>query len=198
MTDCFLSIESPSTGLFKAKGSKFLSYAFPVNSEYEIKEHLKKIKKEHYSARHHCFAWRLGAEKNNFRVNDDGEPSSSAGKPILGQIQKLELSDILIVVVRYFGGTLLGVGVLIQAYKSAAADALDHAQIKEKIETVPFEIKFEYPQMNEVMYILRKAKLPVLKKEFNLSCKIVSEIRKSKADFLSEIFRRVEDIEIKI
>jgi len=198
MTDSFLSIESPSTGLFKAKGSKFLSYAFPVNSESDIKEHLKKIKKEHYSARHHCFAWRLGAEKNNFRVNDDGEPSSSAGKPILGQIQKSDLSDILIVVVRYFGGTLLGVGGLIQAYKSAAADALKHAQIKEKVETVPFGIKFEYPQMKKVMYLLKKAKLPILKKEFNLSCKIFSEIRKSEADSLSDIFRKTEGFDINI
>jgi len=198
MIDSFLSIESPSTGLFKTKGSKFLSYAFPVNSEDEIKEHLNKIKKEHYSARHHCFAWRLGAEKNNFRVNDDGEPSFSAGKPILGQIQKLDLSDILIIVVRYFGGTLLGVGGLIQAYKSAASDALEHAQIKEKVETVPFEIKFEYTQMNEVMHLFKKTRLPVLKKEFNLSCKIFSEIRKSKADSLTEIFRRTADVEIKI
>jgi len=198
MTDSFLSIKSPSTGLFKAKGSKFLSYAFPVNSEDDIKEHLKKIKKEHFSARHHCFAWRLGAEKNNFRANDDGEPSSSAGKPILGQIQKLDLSDILIVVVRYFGGTLLGVGGLIQAYKSAASDALDHAQLKEKIETIPFEIEFEYPQMSEVMYLFKKTKLPVLKKEFNLSCKIFSEIRKSKADSLSEIFIRTEDVKINL
>ena len=198
MTDSFLSIKSPSTGLFKAKGSKFLSYAFPVNSEDDIKEHLKKIKKEHFSARHHCFAWRLGAEKNNFRANDDGEPSSSAGKPILGQIQKLDLSDILIVVVRYFGGTLLGVGGLIQAYKSAASDALDHAQLKEKIETIPFEIEFEYPQMSEVMYLFKKTKLPVLKKEFNLSCKIFSEIRKSKADSLSEIFIRTDDVKINL
>jgi len=198
MIDSFLSIESPSTGVFKAKGSKFISYAFPVNSENEIKEHLKKIKKEHYSARHHCFAWRLGAKKDNFRVNDDGEPSSSAGRPILGQIQKADLSDILIVVVRYFGGTLLGVGGLIQAYKSAAADALENAQIKEKIETISFEIDFEYSQMSQVMYILKKTKLPVLKKEFKMSCKIFSEIRKNEADSLSEIFRKNEGINLKI
>jgi len=198
MTDSFLSIESPSTGLFKAKGSKFLSYAFPVNSEDEIKEYLNKIKKEHYSARHHCFAWRLGAEKNNFRVNDDGEPSSSAGKPILGQIQKSDLSDILIIVVRYFGGTLLGVGGLIQAYKSAASDALDHAQIKEKVETVSFEIKFEYSKIKEATYLFKKTELPILKKEFNLSCKIFSEIRISEANSLSKIFRKTEGFDIKI
>ena len=198
MTDSFLSIESPSTGLFKAKGSKFISYAFPVKSEDEIKECLKKIKKEHYSARHHCFAWCLGSEKNNYRANDDGEPSSSAGKPILGQIQKLDLSDILIIVVRYFGGTLLGVGGLIQAYKTAAANALEHAHIKETVETVTFEIKFEYAHIKEVMYLLKKTKLPVLKKEFNMSCTISSEIRKSEADSLSKIFRSIEGIEIKI
>jgi len=198
MTDSFLSIESPSKGLFKAKGSKFISYAFPVNSEDEIKEHLKEIKKEHYSARHHCFAWCLGAEKNNFRINDDGEPSSSAGKPILGQIQKLDLSNILIIVVRYFGGTLLGVGGLIQAYKAAAADALEHANIKEVIETVTFEINFEYANIKEVMYLLKKSKLPVLKKEFNLSCKISSEIRKSEVELLSKIFRNIEGVDINI
>jgi len=198
MIDSFLSIESPSTGLFKAKGSKFISYAFPVKSEEEIKEHLRKIKKEHYSARHHCFAWCLGAEKNNFRVNDDGEPSSSAGKPILGQIQKFNLSNVLIIVVRYFGGTLLGVGGLIKAYKSAAADAIEHANIKEVIETITFDIDFQYANIKEVMYLFKKSKLPILKKEFNLSCKISSEIRKSKIDSLSEIFGNIEGVDINI
>ncbi|MDP2112754.1 MAG: YigZ family protein, partial [Bacteroidota bacterium] len=129
MEDTYKTIEKPSEGLFKDKGSKFISFAFPVNSEDEIKDIVQSIKKEHHSARHHCYAWRLGADHLHFRANDDGEPSSTAGKPILGQIQSFDLTNILIVVVRYFGGTLLGVSGLINAYRSAALDAINQAEI---------------------------------------------------------------------
>ncbi len=132
MIDSYLTIEKNTEGLFKDKGSKFLAFAYPVEEEEEIKEYIQALKKEHYSARHHCYAWRLGAEKTHFRANDDGEPSSTAGKPILGQIQKNDLTNILIVVVRYFGGTLLGVSGLINAYRGAAADVINNSIIVEK------------------------------------------------------------------
>ena len=133
MEDTYKTIEKPSEGLFKDKGSKFISFAFPVDNEEEIKEIVQSIKKEHHSARHHCYAWRLGADQLLFRANDDGEPSSTAGKPILGQIQSFDLTNILIVVVRYFGGTLLGVSGLINAYRNAALDAINQAEIVEKL-----------------------------------------------------------------
>ena len=144
MSDSYLTIADPTEGLFKDKGSKFLAYAYPVDNEDEIKELVQHLKKEHYSARHHCYAWRLGADKTHFRANDDGEPSSTAGKPILGQIQRLDLTNILIVVVRYFGGTLLGVSGLINAYREAAVDALEHAEIVEKLVEEIFWVEFDY------------------------------------------------------
>ena len=131
--DNYLSIEKRSEGIYKDRGSKFLAFAFPVYQEDEIKDILAELRKEYHDARHHCYAYRLGASKEIYRVNDDGEPSSSAGKPIFGQIQSNDLSNILIVVVRYFGGTLLGVGGLINAYRSAAADALINASIIERV-----------------------------------------------------------------
>jgi uncharacterized YigZ family protein len=133
MTDSYKTIKKESQGYFKDKGSKFLAFAFPVKSEEEIKEILTRLRKEHHSARHHCYAWRLGSEEITFRANDDGEPSSTAGKPILGQLLSFEVTNILIIVVRYFGGTLLGVSGLINAYKNAAADSLNNAEIIEKI-----------------------------------------------------------------
>ena len=149
MEDTYKTIEKPSEGLFKDKGSKFISLAFPVNSEEEIKEIVQSIKKEHHSARHHCYAWRLGADQLHFRANDDGEPSSTAGKPILGQIQSFDLTNILIVVVRYFGGTLLGVSGLINAYRSAALDAINQAEIVEKLVEKWLLVDFDYGAMNE-------------------------------------------------
>ena len=131
-SDTYLTIEKKSETLYKDKGSKFLTFAFPVQNDQQIKEVLTQLKKEHPSANHHCYAYRLGADKLNFRANDDGEPSNTAGKPILGQIQSNDLTNILIVVVRYFGGTLLGVGGLIQAYKNSAAEVLKVSHIIEK------------------------------------------------------------------
>ena len=136
--DTYLTIQKPSEGVFKDRGSKFLAFAFPVRTEQEIKEILHLIKKEHHGANHHCYAWRLGADKLAYRANDDGEPNNSAGKPILGQIQSNDLTDIFIVVARYFGGTLLGVSGLINAYREAASDAIKNAEIIEK------HVMFEY------------------------------------------------------
>lgn len=194
MTDSYLTIAKPVEGLFKDKGSKFLAFAYPVSSEEEIKEYVQTLKKEHFQARHHCFAWRLGADKTQFRANDDGEPSSTAGKPILGQIQRLDLTNILIVVVRYFGGTLLGVSGLINAYRAAAADALAHAEIIEKLVEVPFWVEFDYLNMNSVMKIFKDENLPQEKNEFDLRCRIKTSIRQGEAKRLFEAFRKIEGI----
>ncbi len=198
MIDSFLTIAEKSEGSFKDKGSKFLAYAFPVDNEKEIKKHILTLKKEHYAARHHCYAWRLGPDKDLFRTNDDGEPSSTAGRPILGQIQKLDLSDILIVVVRYFGGTLLGTSGLIQAYKEAAADALLHSKIIEKIVETSFWIEFDYGQMNNVMRIIKDLGLPLKQNEFDLRCRIRSSIRKNEARQVLGAFKKLEGIRIQV
>jgi len=160
MEDTYRTISKPSEGIFKDKGSKFISFAFPVISEDEIREIIHSIKKEHHSARHHCYAWRLGHEKLLFRANDDGEPSSTAGKPILGQIQSHDLTNILIVVVRYFGGILLGTNGLINAYRNAATDAVNQAEIVERVVEKELLIEYGYKGMNEVMKVFKDEKLP--------------------------------------
>lgn len=177
ISDCYKSISAQSSGVYKDKGSKFLAFAFPVETEEQIKEHLTSIKSKYFDARHHCYAYRLGLEGKVWRMNDDGEPSSTAGKPILGQILSNELSDILIIVVRYFGGTLLGTSGLIQAYKNASADAISNAEIIEKIATNQFEITFDYLQMNDVMKVLKNYKLTPIKQNFDNICSISLNIR---------------------
>lgn len=196
MNDAFRTIEKPSEGLFKDKGSKFIAYAFPVSSEEEIKEIVLSIRKEHHSARHHCYAWRLGADKLQFRMNDDGEPSSTAGKPILGQIQSFDLTNILIVVVRYFGGTLLGVSGLINAYRNAAYDAINQAIIIEKIVERQLLIEFDYSAMNEVMKIIKDEKLPQLESRFDLSCSLKTSIRASEASRIENMLLKIENLTI--
>jgi uncharacterized YigZ family protein len=196
MVDSFLTIEKPAEGQYKDKGSKFLAFAFPVETEDEIKEHVRQLKKEHFAARHHCYAWRLGADKNRFRTNDDGEPSSTAGKPILGQIIRLDLSNILIVVVRYFGGTLLGVSGLINAYREAAADVLANAVIIEKLVEASFLVEFEYPQMNPVMKIFKEENLLQQENSFELICKIKTSVRKNEAERVMEKFLNIEGVKI--
>ena len=161
MKDTFHTIRESAEGIYKEKGSKFMAFAFPVRSEEEIKERMEILKKEYHDARHHCYAWRLGAEMEQFRSNDDGEPSGSAGPPILGQIRSKNLTNILVVVVRYFGGTLLGVGGLIQAYKSAAADALEHADIVLEKVYSRWEVQFGYPRMNDIMRLVKEYDLVI-------------------------------------
>ena len=197
MNDSFLTINKPCEGIFKDKGSKFFAYAFPVTNEDEIKAHLQVLKKEHYSARHHCYAWRLGADKKRFRANDDGEPSSTAGKPILGQIQKLDLTNILIVVVRYFGGTLLGVSGLINAYREAAVDAMNNAEIIEKLVEQSFWVEFEYPLMNEVMKVFKDNNLPQLKNEFEMNCRILSSIRLNESERIINALQKIHGVHVK-
>ena len=160
--DTYQTIAVPAEGIFKDKGSKFIAYIFPVNSEAEIKEIIVKLKKEHHTARHHCYAYRLMPDKSVFRSNDDGEPSGTAGKPILGQIQSNDLTDVLIVVVRYFGGTLLGVSGLIKAYKSAALDAINNSEIIIKTINETIEITCTYEQLNNVMRIVKQENLIIL------------------------------------
>jgi uncharacterized YigZ family protein len=195
--DTYLTILEPSIGLFKEKGSKFLSFAFPVGSEDEIKMKLSELRKLHPSARHHCYAFRLGADKQAYRANDDGEPSNTAGKPILGQIQSKDLTNILIVVVRYFGGTLLGVSGLIQAYKLSAADAIRNAKIIEKTVNDIYELQFDYLQMNDVMKIIKDENLEMLSQNFELACTLSFSVRKSNSTNVYDQFSKNKGIEIK-
>lgn len=174
--DCYKSIAAPSKGIFKDKGSKFLAFAYPVESEEEAKAIISTLKREYFDARHHCYAWRLGLLGDRWRANDDGEPSSTAGKPILGQIISNGLSDILIVVVRYFGGTLLGTSGLINAYKSASADAIAAAKVAEKIATSRYRISFDYAQMNAVMKCLKDFRLAVELPSFGDECTLETSI----------------------
>jgi uncharacterized YigZ family protein len=170
--------------LYKVKGSKHFGYAFPVQSEDQIKFHLDELRKTHHTARHHCYAWRLGAAMNHFRANDDGEPSNSAGKPILGQIQSFELTDVMIVVVRYFGGTKLGVGGLIDAYRTAARMAIEAGEIVERQVTVTLKVDFAYIAMGAVMKVLKDFCLEFGDHTFDLECSLQVSIRKDDADRL--------------
>ena len=156
MEDLYRTVEVVAEGLYKEKGSKFLAFVYPVATEEQIREIITGIKGKYYDARHHCYAWRLGAAKNHFRMNDDGEPSSTAGKPIFGQIQSFDLTNVLIVVVRYFGGTKLGVSGLINAYREAAADAIRNAVIVEKTVDEILRIRFSYLVLNDVMKVIKE------------------------------------------
>jgi uncharacterized YigZ family protein len=166
MTDAYKTISKQSSGEFKDRGSKFIAYAFPVYNEEDWQEKLQEIKKLHPKARHHCYAYRLGLDKNNFRANDDGEPSGTAGRPILGQIDHFGLTNIVIIVIRYFGGTKLGTSGLINAYKNAAMEALQSADIIEKTLDDIFKISFDYALMSEVMNAVKKLELEICKQEF--------------------------------
>ena len=169
-SDFYYTIEKPVTAEFKDRGSKFLAYGFPIQAIGEFKTHLAALKKEHPKAAHHCFAYRLGVDGNNFRVSDDGEPSGSAGRPILGQIDSKELTNLLIVVVRYFGGTLLGVPGLINAYKTASSLVLQNAVILTKPVTKNLKLQFDYPQLNDMMQQFRKHECEIVKREMGLFC----------------------------
>lgn len=196
VSDCFKSIATLSTGLFKDNGSKFLAFAYPVTTEEEIKGIIQGLKKEYYDARHHCYAYRLGHTGAIWRMNDDGEPSSTAGRPIYGQILSAELSDILVVVVRYFGGIKLGVPGLIRAYKTSTADAIANATILEKIATEPYRIIFDYLQMNSVMKRLKDLGLTPTDQQFNLSCSLRVDVRLALIPSFLESFDKLEGCRI--
>lgn len=177
--DTFFTITSLSSGEFRDRGSKFLAYAFPVRSENECQLRLEEVRKEHPKARHHCYAYRLGLDKNNFRANDDGEPSGTAGRPILGQIDSFNLTNVFVVVVRYFGGTLLGTSGLINAYRNSAMNALEQAEIVEQTVEDIFQLTFGYELMSNVMNAVKKLELKIIRQEFNLEGRLEIAIRKS-------------------
>lgn len=195
-SDTYLTIEQPVEALFKDKGSKFIGLAYPVQNEQQVKEILQGLKKEHHTANHHCYAYRLGADKLTFRANDDGEPSNTAGKPILGQIQSNDLTDILIVVVRYFGGTLLGVSGLIHAYKTTAAEAIKVSKIVEKQILFSYTIHFPFEQLNDVMKILKQSDSKITAQEFDNNCKISFNIRKASSEACEEKLKKMEGLSL--
>ncbi|MGN6603230.1 MAG: YigZ family protein [Ginsengibacter sp.] len=194
--DYYFTIETSAVAEFKDRGSKFLAYSFPVKDTKDFKEQIQKIKKEHSKASHHCFAYRIGTDGNNFRMSDDGEPSGTAGKPILGQIDSKNLTDTLIVVVRYFGGTLLGVPGLISAYKTAASLVLQCTPIVQKSVEKKYELQFNYPEMNEVIQILKKFNCTILKHEMQLFCRIETGIPKATVDEVLSSLKNVRNLEI--
>jgi len=194
MEDVYKTIEAPVEGGYKEKGSRFIACAYPVENEEEIKAIIAGLKEKYYDARHHCYAWRLGAAKTFFRANDDGEPSSTAGKPILGQIQSKDLTNILIVVIRYFGGIKLGVSGLINAYREAAADALRQALIVEKTVDEQLRIRFSYLVMNDIMKIVKEEAPLVLERKFELECEMLLSIRSKSMGALRFRLEQVESV----
>jgi uncharacterized YigZ family protein len=196
--DYYFTIESSAVAEFKDRGSKFLAYSFPIKEVNEFKKQLQALKKEHPKAVHHCFAYRIGTDGNNFRISDDGEPSGTAGKPILGQIDSKNLTDILIVVVRYFGGTLLGVPGLINAYKTASSLVLQCTPVVQKAIEVNYELQFNYTEMNEVMRIIKQFNCTILKNEMQLFCRIEAGIPKNKLEEVLSAFEEVKNLELHI
>ncbi len=196
--DTYLSVQSPSTGLYKEKGSRFLAFLFPVTSAEQARTEIERIRKEYHDARHHCFGYRIGLRGDIWRINDDGEPSSTAGKPIFGQILSNSLSDILIIVVRYFGGIKLGVPGLINAYRSAAADAIANSTIITKTATVSIRIDFGYPSMNDVMKLIKESGAEITHQQFDLQCSICVNVRlRDEKDFISAT-KKISDCVLKI
>jgi uncharacterized YigZ family protein len=196
--DTFKTLASASEGiLFKKKNSKFFGYAFPVVSEDEIKIHLDLLRKQHSGAGHFCYAWQIGTDKISFRANDDGEPSNSAGMPIYGQIQSFGITNVLVVVVRFFGGTKLGVGGLITAYKTTAQMALEVSDIVEKTINIHFLISFDYKNMNKVMRVIKEKNLEIINQKMEMSCEIEIATRKKNAVMVSEIFEVLFEISIR-
>ncbi len=197
MKDTYNTIVVPSAEiLYKEKNSKFFGYAFPVTNEDEIKTHLEHLRKQHHGAGHFCYAFQLGTETFTFRANDDGEPSNSAGMPIYGQIQSFDVTNILVVVVRFFGGVKLGVGGLISAYRTAAQMALEEAEIIEKTIDVHFLISFDYKNMNKVMRVIKEKNLEIVNQKMDESCQIEIATRKKNAENIVDIFSNLFEIEI--
>jgi uncharacterized YigZ family protein len=196
LTDKYLTISSPSQGLYREKGSRFIAFAYPVYSENGIKQHLQELKKKYYDARHHCYAYRLGVTGELWRAVDDGEPSGSAGKPVLGQLLSNNLTNTVVFVVRYFGGIKLGVPGLINAYRSAAADSIQNAEIIEKEDKDSFSIEFNYAVMNDVMKIIKEEQPETVKQEFDSVCRIELRIRRSLSEILKNKFLKIETVSL--
>lgn len=194
--DTYHTIAGPSEGLYKEKGSKFLAFAYPVHNTDEVKQHLEALRKEYYDARHHCYAYILGSTKDVYRVNDDGEPSGTGGRPIHGQLLSADLTDTLIVVVRYFGGVLLGASGLANAYKTAARDAIEHAEIVEKTIDVRYRLQFEYVLMNDVMRIVKEFGLTPMNQDYNLDCRLELSVRQSQSVRLYDALAKLRAVTI--
>ena len=194
--DTYKTIESPSEGLYKDKGSKFIALAFPVEAEEFVFEILEKVKKEYYDARHHCYAYALGQDRKSFRFNDDGEPSGTAGKPIFGQILSNDITNVLVVVVRYFGGTKLGTRGLIDAYKGATADAFENANIVTKIIDCSYKVHFDYIAMNDVMKVLKDNDLHQYGHKFDNRCEISFKVRKSLSEMVVSLLEKIDSVSI--
>lgn len=199
--DTYKTITKPSSEvLFKDKNSKFFGYVFPIKTEEDVKTELEALKKQHHSARHWCYAYQLGVQESQyqFRVNDDGEPNNSAGMPIYGQIQSFEVTNVLIVVVRYFGGVKLGVGGLITAYKTTAQMALEHSKIVTKTINQEIELKFEYKDMNKVMRVVKEKNLNIVRQNLELTCTIIISVRLSELKNVLVAFEPLFDVNLKV
>jgi uncharacterized YigZ family protein len=194
--DTYKTISSSSQGIYKEKGSKFIAFAFPVTSEESVKVQLATLRKEYHDARHHCYAYCLGYDKSAWRVNDDGEPSGSAGKPIFGQIQSKDLTNVLIVVIRYFGGIKLGIPGLINAYRTAAREALAESLIVTRTIEENYEVSFEYPLMNEVMKILKEEHADISGQESENTCKIRFSIRRSSGVKITSRLQKIQSLKM--
>lgn len=194
--DTYKTIKAPVEGLFKDRGSKFLAYAYPIEHENDVKPLVENLKKEHFKAVHHCYAYRLGLDRTNFRVNDDGEPSGTAGKPILNTLLSHDITNILVVVVRYFGGTLLGVPGLINAYKSATAEALTVAEVIEKTVNDVYNVSFEFVQMNDVMKVVKEFSLKIRNQTYDNQCTIELEFRKTLTNQVIGKLEKIDGIEV--
>ena len=198
MDDVYKTLKAPSEEtLFKDRNSKFFGYAFPLILEEEVNEILEMLKKKHPTARHFCYAWQLGLESVRYRANDDGEPNNSAGMPIYGQIQSFELTNVLVVSVRYFGGTKLGVGGLINAYRTSAKLAIEASEVIEKTIDVYFELKFGYDLMSKVMKIIKEYQVTICDQKMEMDCWLSLSVRKSEATKISEIFESIYPLEIR-
>jgi uncharacterized YigZ family protein len=199
LNDTYKTIAKPSEEiLFKEKNSKFFGYTFPVTSEEEIKNYLDILRKQHYGAVHFCYAFQIGTDKIQYRANDDGEPSNTAGAPIYGQIQSFGLTNILVVVVRFFGGIKLGVGGLISAYRTSAQMALETSEIIEKTINIHYIVSFDYKNMNKVMRVIKEKNLEIISQNMNESCRIEIATRKKNAEQIVDIFNNLFEIEIKL
>ena len=196
--DTYHTIAAPAEGLYKEKGSKFLAFAFPVRSVEEVKQHLERLRKEYFDARHHCYAYILGPRKDAYRVNDDGEPSGTGGRPRHGQLLSADLTDTLIVVVRYFGGILLGASGLANAYKAAARDAIGNAEVVEKTIDVSYRLHFEYALMNDVMRMLKELGVQPRNQEFNLDCRMDVSVRQSQSVRVYDALSKLYGLEIEV
>jgi len=194
--DIYKEVQNPSSGTYKEKGSKFISYSYPVYTEKDIKDKIEEVKKIEHSARHYCYAFVLHPDKSFQRAGDDGEPSSTAGKPILSQILSNDLTNILIIVVRYFGGVKLGISGLIRSYKTAAANAIINSKITTKTLKEQFEVCFEYTQMNNVMRLVKEFDLEVVKTDFQIDCKLIFAVPKSKSLDVEDTFKKNHEITI--